>query len=917
MTRRKKQAKTSDVAKTTSVIDPVALTQVPVDNYDSLELDLFTPKEPKPSMQDIKNVESDEDYIELEAGKDSPENTEETINELHDRFLALTASQQKMELAIQTLEVLKIEIKTKEENQYALNDARKVLEDEAKNYSYLYNQYKTEINKLESQATSLNSYYEESNREHTNTKEALSKADEERLTILKTLNEQEAFISDKEDQLANLEGELNDLNNKSEDLKSCMTSLEKEIKSLGESLKSHETRQANLVASSLTSGKTASIEVIESLEKIKLSIKEVSTEIAGNNKLLDKAQQDLANISIGIIELNQSFSTISHELEAALLSKEIILSSLEEVTKKIEETNNYIELREEKLEKITQEIQSILGQKEEYEAYLKKTVSNRVDTAKKISSLNIEEEHLTAEIKKLEEEVLNSNNSIGFLREDIAAKLVNIQNLLPENALENYSISTQAEEDDHNEKSTSTEEDTENLEHDFATLSIKPPKEDKYELVSFSKTNYDLVSTAQKTVLQLTNYLLSFADPIKFLEATVSLTSYLTNKANIILRQTLNMLDESIISPLLTTPNKPASNSHEQKLLESGDPTTTEVPLSEELSSFNALGGNSEISDPNLQSMPAADEILTLEITPPSNEQRSSEQLNDLTLGEESSGISVINFHVPRTVYPMLTNGNPLIGNEFGDARLIPLLIPDFSVINFPDLSKFTPDISKTITWEVNKLLYPELAKKANSLIVTISETDNVDSLKDRKFMTKVHPDTNPGNVNAASNTAELNQIRDRLNQEITKSLSEKATELIKTINQGIVGLSIIDEGVEVVRLVNNPSYEQASITGLKGLYLVTLYVGNSALSYSLSGAKAAYNLYQGDYTSAITNVATSVGFYALSCAKQISPEASLAINSVIFVASAISTAANVYELCNEMTETKPLGAIEAPEVLN
>lgn len=273
-------------------------------------------------------------------------------------------------------------------------------------------------------------------------------------------------------------------------------------------------------------------------------------------------------------------------------------------------------------------------------------------------------------------------------------------------------------------------------------------------------------------------------------------------------------------------------------------------------------------------------------------------QISKKTTATSAGGIGVVEIKLPSIVKNILGHRNSLI--QDGHNSFI-ILLPEISISY----------LSKTIEWEVNKLLHPELVDKANSLIATISKTDNVDSLKDRRFMIKVHPDKNQGNINAASNTAELNQIRDILNQDITKSFIEKAPALTKIINQGIIGLNIIDEGVEVVRLANNPSYEQASVVSLKILYLVILYAGNSALSYSLSGAKVAYNLYQGDYPSGITNVATSVGFYAL---EYFTPEASLAINSVIFVTSAISTAANVYDLYNEMTEIKPAGAITTEE---
>ena len=128
--------------------------------------------------------------------------------------------------------------------------------------------------------------------------------------------------------------------------------------------------------------------------------------------------------------------------------------------------------------------------------------------------------------------------------------------------------------------------------------------------------------------------------------------------------------------------------------------------------------------------------------------------------------------------------------------------------------------------------------------------------------MIKVHPDKG-GNK---EDFDFMQALEEKFNKsiDITKTISEKLSELQPIIYRINIGFRAIDTVIDATRAIYKPVLGNVKKVIIDTTYLYSMYHGVNSYSFIISGADILYQTYKGDYIQALQQSITTLGYLVL-----------------------------------------------------
>lgn len=177
------------------------------------------------------------------------------------------------------------------------------------------------------------------------------------------------------------------------------------------------------------------------------------------------------------------------------------------------------------------------------------------------------------------------------------------------------------------------------------------------------------------------------------------------------------------------------------------------------------------------------------------------------------------------------------------------------------------------ISWQYKQMLYrPEVNQfnnivNAYNILTAEGHKVSINILKDlrafkKSILIKVHPDKG-GNK---EDFDFMQALEEKFNKsiDITKTISEKLSELQPIIYKINIGFRAIDTVIDATRAIYEPVLGNVKKVIIDTTYLYSMYHGVNSYSFIISGADILYQTYKGDYIQALQQSITTLGYLVL-----------------------------------------------------
>lgn len=177
-----------------------------------------------------------------------------------------------------------------------------------------------------------------------------------------------------------------------------------------------------------------------------------------------------------------------------------------------------------------------------------------------------------------------------------------------------------------------------------------------------------------------------------------------------------------------------------------------------------------------------------------------------------------------------------------------------FSYIHEDTIYKFNP------IWEFKKWLYPKDIVKFYQIMQKYNIVRSIDELKDTdpssySFYAEIE------NKELENDVLFVASLKEKLNLPIGTKEIEYLQPFVYKANMGI---KITDTLVDIARLVYTPSVNNAQKTLMDVAHIYSIYAGINGYSALITSCNLIYKVYEGEYTQAISQAATSMGYMLL-----------------------------------------------------
>ena len=173
------------------------------------------------------------------------------------------------------------------------------------------------------------------------------------------------------------------------------------------------------------------------------------------------------------------------------------------------------------------------------------------------------------------------------------------------------------------------------------------------------------------------------------------------------------------------------------------------------------------------------------------------------------------------------------------------------------------------LTSKFKQMVYFREISKFHSILQSYGLDPSIEYIKNpthfKKVMLKLHPDK-------GGNTEDFifaKNLQEKLNADLDiKEIIGKKIQTIKPFIYKVnMGFKVFDTALDTTRLICIPTTDNAKKVLIDSTYLYSMYSGINGITTIINGADIAYKVYKGEYSQALTQGLTTVGYMLIPAA--------------------------------------------------